>query len=484
MKVLFTFGNDKQFPYQNGYVTVEAKDREQALAYFRSRFPDKTEGVLNCAFVYYEGQDDETIAKVEKDGNFKAGCHEYIDLMVEEKREADKIQSIKARKAYLAFLKEEIETRCNKDGCCEIYWDYRDELSPSSILSAYNQALNDEIMCFRDFLNNEIYELNFDYDTDMFDEIVAEINSSDNELVIQGYDETNSIYDDAAECGYNGVDANLDGILRNTRLKVNIMFATDCERNYDMSSIIGAFGNYSRPAFDFNKQNLENGYNDFDNALTYLIHQQGHTVNEVFGCMLRGDETNDFLKSIDSELANNTSEGLSELTCLIELSGEDILSFFNTITSQTPENQFLSFSKDTMIGIFNEWSGGGSLLEVQLEKPFVVPVSMIRNVQVEGALKQTYQMQQLNEQKWEAQRDADESKVRSLNYKINKLANESNDGYTVDEVFGLVGSCWADTLSYTNEAPELVQEDMLKTLNNAIALEKSLEENEKDITDD
>lgn len=37
----FTFGSDKRFPYQNGYMTIEAESRDQAIAMFRSVHPDR-----------------------------------------------------------------------------------------------------------------------------------------------------------------------------------------------------------------------------------------------------------------------------------------------------------------------------------------------------------------------------------------------------------------------------------------------------------
>ena len=50
----YTFGTSESFPYQKGWVVVKAKDRVQADELFRSKFPDRTPGILNCSSVYPE----------------------------------------------------------------------------------------------------------------------------------------------------------------------------------------------------------------------------------------------------------------------------------------------------------------------------------------------------------------------------------------------------------------------------------------------
>lgn len=52
----YSFGTSLQFPFQCGWVVVCADSLQLANDKFRLRFPDKTPGVLNCAFVYDEEQ--------------------------------------------------------------------------------------------------------------------------------------------------------------------------------------------------------------------------------------------------------------------------------------------------------------------------------------------------------------------------------------------------------------------------------------------
>ncbi len=52
MNVYYTFGSDPRYPYPGGWVEVHAPDLASAHRIFRSYYPDRTPGVLNCAFCY------------------------------------------------------------------------------------------------------------------------------------------------------------------------------------------------------------------------------------------------------------------------------------------------------------------------------------------------------------------------------------------------------------------------------------------------
>lgn len=341
-----------------------------------------------------------------------------------------------SRQKYLDFLKKEIEKYCNNEGYYEVYVDYRDEISPDDILSYYDSYQEDKegYTSFKDYLDYKIFdEYYLDYDSNFFDSIRTDVYQTDDKEIIDQYFETDNLYEDLEECGYNGVAFDIVDLLSNTNIYVNIMFATDKEQNYDMSSIASAYGNDWQSPFEYFAYNED----EYDNAFTYLIHQQGHTVKEVLeGCYAHPKgflETNDFVDSVVNEIVNNPSE-MCELTALVRLRGQQIVDF---IDRKENGKGYLEFDKDTEIGLFNEWNGGGSLLEITLEKPFIVPVSMIRDFQIEGA---------------------------------------KNQYYSVDSVYGLVGSCWKDSLSYSHEAPDLVQEDIAKTVSEVEEAIKSQDE--------
>lgn len=336
---------------------------------------------------------------------------------------------------YFAFLKEQLKEKCNSDMCCEIYWDYRDEIGAQDVREAIDNYKEHGFESPEDCIVEKLLDYNRDYDSYMFGEIDREIRNCDNEHVVAYYETYGDLYEDAVAVGYNGIDVCIDEILGKSEFCVNVMFGTETEQDYDMGSIVTSFGSYRGPDFDYLAENVDY----LDNALTYFIHQQGHSVKEVYDCLIdnpRGfgsAEEMNFAKSIVDDIVNNSSEAMSELCALVKLNGKELFELFWA----TEHNmEYLSFGKDTDIGIFNEWAGTGGLLEFKLDKPFVVPAGMVREIQIEGA---------------------------------------KNSGYTVDQVYGLVGSCWKETLEFTGEAPKLYEEDLEATVKAARAFENPFE---------
>lgn len=362
------------------------------------------------------------------------------------------LQEIKSKiemkhKEYLEYLKKTIKEYCNEDGCITVYWNYRDYASKDTIQNYINNVVSGmtDITSLKDAIVEEFdtyYDVIDEYEMDLRNHIID--NAPNNE--IKSYIEQmeySSLIDDLYDCGYNGVDYNIDQLLSNTTIKVNILFGTEKEQDYDMGSIVTAFGNdYQTP---FKTWNLDNNDVDkLDNALTYLIHQQGHTVKEVYNSLVLEKNTESpFIEGICTDIINNSSEAMSELGAYIELSGRDIIAFCDNLQKG---NVYIVVDKDTNIGIFNEWSGTCGYPDNYLEKDFVVPVDMIRNVQIEGASKSGYE-------------------------------------YTINEVCGMAGGFWKDNaLGYTETAPEVVQENLntvLEEINAEVEKISELEEIER-----
>lgn len=56
-KFYFTFGSSPTYPYQNGYIIIEAETLAQAIEYFKILFPNPDKPyLLRCAFYYNEKQ--------------------------------------------------------------------------------------------------------------------------------------------------------------------------------------------------------------------------------------------------------------------------------------------------------------------------------------------------------------------------------------------------------------------------------------------
>lgn len=334
-----------------------------------------------------------------------------------------------ARAAYLDWLKGEVERWCNKDGFFEAEWDYGDSITPDQILDAYQSYEEQGFASPRDCLESRLFE-----DTYVEDDFYANYLMNDlataGEEVNEGWDSAQSVWDDLEAVGYRGVDLGLDQLLGQSELRVNVFFATEAEQNLDMGSIVDAFGNdYRSP--DLDRIDAE----DLDNALSYLVNQQGHSVTEVYDALANGGSANPFIESVNEEVTENSSEAMSELAALVRMDGNQMLDFLDAIERGTDS---LVLPKDyATIGVFNQWSGCGGTLDIRLERDAVLPLSMVREFNIEGQ-------------------------------------REVSGSHTVDSVYGLVGSMWCPNFSYREGVESGVKEDY------DLALEKARESRSED----
>ncbi|MBV6383109.1 hypothetical protein HIU56_02985 [Enterococcus faecium] len=322
------------------------------------------------------------------------------------------------REAYIAWLRDEIEKHCNSEGRYEAYWDYNDSITPDQLFNAMEHFEREGYASPLAYLEVSLVE-DYYFTTPMEEALLTAI-SQDAKSAPDGlgeyWDESDDIWGDLEAAGYQGIDANLDDLLSRSSFNVNVFFATEAERNFDMGSIVNAFGN------DYREPRLEDvDAEDLDNALSYLVNQQGHSVAEVYG---NGDNT--FIRSVREEIDENSSEAMSELCALVRMDGQQMLDF---IEKRNEAKDSLVLPKDcATMGIFNQWAGCGGMLDIQLEKDAVLPLSMVRGFQVEG--------------------------------------QPDPDGYTVNETYGLVGSAWMP-VHYCEGTETGVKEDYSLALDKA-----------------
>ena len=75
----FTYGTDKNFPFQGGWTEVHAAARNQAVGLFRREHPDRSPGLVNCSSIYTKKQFQDKVLPLYKDGDaFWSVCHECI----------------------------------------------------------------------------------------------------------------------------------------------------------------------------------------------------------------------------------------------------------------------------------------------------------------------------------------------------------------------------------------------------------------------
>lgn len=152
---------------------------------------------------------------------------------------------------------------------------------------------------------------------------------------------------------------------------------------------------------------------DEKSSLLWLARQQGYTKTQLWKALREGDmaDPKGFLESCRVELANLPSH-MSTLTFLVRMTLEDLITLNRCIKLQDRNGHFydarknpycgyIVIDKDTVAGLFDPWSGGGSVLEIQLEKDVRLPIRYIRSALPDGC-----------------------------------------DGYSIDSVYGLCGSAW------------------------------------------
>lgn len=160
-------------------------------------------------------------------------------------------------------------------------------------------------------------------------------------------------------------------------LKVNIVLWTEREKDIDSTSISKM------------KKALERGeeVDEYlrDNMLVKLCESQGYSFEDLAAAykLNRSEESKavkaeygEFLESVVQEMETYNGH-MGALTVLSTVEARDV----NKISNPGSE---IKVGKDAMLGVFDPWYGYGGLLEIKLEKPFVVPTDRVFDVQVEG----------------------------------------------------------------------------------------------------
>lgn len=336
---------------------------------------------------------------------------------------------------YKSLLREVIDQYTDDRNIVIEPTGYDDYFSSETVLKWYNQYCeipDKNGISFENFIlsaiiddeNGFFFRNSAEYEEDY---ILKHIESAiqneqpDLALIYEARQEEMSPYEILEEGGLQGETINLEAFLRNN-YHINLMFTTPKEQNYDMGAIPTMFYESAEKSADFDYFT--------DNALTYLIHQQGYTLADVYEGMVHPEKVdeNKFLKSVVEEIDNFPWYSMAELTALISLSGKDLVDTLDAIANG---RDYIKLSKETMIGLYNEWQGTGSQLGIELEKDAIIPTSMVRNVQFEGE-------------------------------HCTKV--HENNGYSVDDVYGLIGTCWTQgSATLSTEEPVLKEEDMKNT---------------------
>ena len=284
----------------------------------------------------------------------------------------------------------------------ELYADYRDT-NESLLQIAYDNRHENDLM---DKLRDQIADWYFWTAGETENEILSDF---DPDILEEAQDYFRENY---------AIDIPYDHFLDQS-MKVNLMLDCGNEANRDFISIYelrqALIGN-------LDPQDTKLALED-ENGLSWLVKQQGYTMSQLQKTMQEYDEFfygdnadhqasydkryeaftqkhSRFLSSVCQEL-DNAPNYMNTLTILAEVSAYDFARMMQ-------DDNEIVFPKNVMLGIYSPWQGGGSVLEIELEKDLVVPTSLIWDAQIEGA--------------------------------------QSVSQYTVDSTYGLVASCWKNPL--------------------------------------
>ena len=122
-------------------------------------------------------------------------------------------------------------------------------------------------------------------------------------------------------------------------------------------------------------------------SLVWLAKQQGYTKTQLKAALKERPKDSGFLQSVYDEL-NNSGSHMNTLVFLVEMTFGEYLDLLDALKTEedlnksyTPKDRkgrgYLVIDKKVNCGLFDEWSGGGSILELKLDKDVRIPFRYI-----------------------------------------------------------------------------------------------------------
>ena len=301
---------------------------------------------------------------------------------------------------------------------------------------------------YKEYSDDKIIPIFVDYDEHIGDASLREISKADNptekfndilseweaeydwmeydikslmqqKLSSKEYDLFNEYYSDVAEAiNENGWYFSYDPKDLDEDICVNIMLDTG-NLNYDFTrdNVLNWYGNYGDGSFEE------------ESSILWLARQQGkeeelkNACKEIFDSegnyVERKTFEDSFVESCVQELENLPSH-MATLTFLVKMKLSEYLQIRDMMISEKELNKSynaeerkgtskITLQKDTMCGLFDPWQGGGSVLEIELDKDVELPIKYIFAAEIE-------------------------------------TGKASCFGYSVQDVYGLCKDAWKETL--------------------------------------
>lgn len=286
-------------------------------------------------------------------------------------------------------IKTIIEKHCylkydEKNDCYigEIYADYRDGLEKSTIKEIF-EAKNPKDK-FYEMMDDWYIDSEFDYK----DEVIKEIENYFDDDIIEYEEKYEFIEDEIRDWVRDHVYFNCpyDHYLKQD-VAVDIIVDTGDE-NYDYTL------NCVYPHYN----GIYGETMDNQASLAWLTKQQGYTKTQL-NKALRDAEYGEskYLKSVREEI-NNCTTHMNALTFFIEMSLGELLDLHEKISDDnTNDNKegyrtvqkrngkgYIILDKSVNCGLYDNWNGAGSILELELDKDVKLPLKYISSALPDG----------------------------------------------------------------------------------------------------
>ena len=289
-----------------------------------------------------------------------------------------------AREKYINFLRNRIENYCDREGYYPYYrCSYDDCISEETIAKYFYDYIKNQhgYEKFSHYLENRMWEeWLYDYDGYLWCDIKKDFDNAVDEGLLEDVDLE---WDDLYEAGYQGVTFNINEFVDDIR--INILLATANELNHDLSSINQCYTQGYQFRYDDPDEQAELESDLEDNMLAYLIKQQGYDVTtEYIGGEDIACSDSKFLKSVANELLNGYYNVCQCLVVLTTASLEQLDDLADILLKRDNCKKTITVSKDTMLGLLAPFVGGGSTLDIYLDKDFEFSTDMIYDVQIES----------------------------------------------------------------------------------------------------
>ena len=201
---------------------------------------------------------------------------------------------------YGEWLKDAVGKLCNAEGAYEVWWDYDERVEPSHVHEAVQKYADEGYTSPQAYLECVTFQDAADYHQREFLRELEEMADVEDGAVADEFRramDEGDVWDDLDRAGFKGVDLMMESALQHSRIDVNLLFATKEELNHDTCSIVDAFGSaYGSPQVD----RLDAG--DLDNALSYLVNQQGYSVGDLYAALDDAMIDSQFIQSVAEEI--------------------------------------------------------------------------------------------------------------------------------------------------------------------------------------